>query len=293
MNNADPKSPAESHILDEIPIYLAGGLNATECERVESHIAGCPECGAAMVDAKAMDASLHTLFDKMAPDRGFEDRLIARFREKTTRRALHPMVRRAAIGVAASILLGSVGFYAQRNMGRLEHIRAASSLQQMGSAMALYSAVEGNGYAVVRDSRAQAITSAASPTTQPASINVGSGINLNGGIFTLDGRTITLKEANVSGGMVGKVAVPQRTPAFFDTTKSGAGTLSLSGQNTYSGGTTITNGTLTASGAVSGSGKEQRAAGNQQGQNIAYGDGHTKYASSGWAANYRPAPCAR
>ena len=108
MNNATSESPTESHILDEIPVYLTGGLASSERKAFEAHVAACPECAAAMFDAKTMDDSLQSLFDNVSPGRGFEDRMVAGFRQKTTRHTLHPMVRRAAIGVAATILFGSM-----------------------------------------------------------------------------------------------------------------------------------------------------------------------------------------
>jgi len=143
MNNATNELPTESHILDEIPAYLTGGLNPAERKNFESHVAGCPECAAAMFDAKAMDDSLQSLFKNVSPDRGFENRIVARFRQKT-HRPLHPMVRRAAIGVAATILLGSAGYFFQQNSQRLERLRSASNMKQIGLAMSMYGNAEKN-----------------------------------------------------------------------------------------------------------------------------------------------------
>jgi hypothetical protein len=179
MNNAINESPTESHILDEIPIYLTGGLNADERKSLESHVAGCPECAAAMFDAKAMDESLRSLFDNVSPGRGFEDRMVAGFRQKTTRHTLHPMVRRAAIGVAASILLSSAGYFFQRNMQQLERMRSASNMRQMGLATLMYSEAAGQGQAFQEMTRDQSVARARD-------------------YFNLDGRAITSHNANVT-----------------------------------------------------------------------------------------------
>jgi ACT domain-containing protein len=137
MNNTSP----HSHVVDDIPVYLTGGLSAADREAFESHVAGCESCSAALADARAMDDSLQQMFAMAKPGEGFEDRMIARFRQQTTRRTLHPFVRRAAIGVAAAILMGSAGVFYQHNSGRLQRVAAASNLKQLGSAMLMY----GNG----------------------------------------------------------------------------------------------------------------------------------------------------
>ncbi len=242
--NTTNTADTESHVLDDIPIYLADGLGDAERERVESHIANCPDCGAAMVDARAMDDSLHALFDPTAPDGDFEDRMIAGFREKTTHRTLHPMVRRAAIGVAASILLGSVGYYAQQNIGRLEHSSPTLAM-----------------------SPPEAVSAKLLPSSDS-----------NGG-FTLRGRSVTLKEAQLSAGISDTLAVPQRLGRAYSNASSNGkdATLSLSGQNSYRGATSVTAGTAYFDAA----GKRETPSPSHQGENVLYGDGHVELDRTG------------
>src|SRR4051794_33891807 len=57
-----------------------------------------------------MDNLLTSIFAGARPDAGLEDRLVAGFRGTRPALVIHPMVRKAAIGVAAAILLGGAGF---------------------------------------------------------------------------------------------------------------------------------------------------------------------------------------
>ena len=58
-----------------------------------------------------MDATVNQLFTSIRPTPGFEDRLIQRLKQIPIRRRLiHPMVRRIAVGVAAGLLVGSIGY---------------------------------------------------------------------------------------------------------------------------------------------------------------------------------------
>ena len=71
---------------------------------------------AALRDAKAADATLSDLFATVRPAAGFEQRMIESLRHgkpPRVRRMLHPMIRRVAVGLAASILLGAVGLVGQ------------------------------------------------------------------------------------------------------------------------------------------------------------------------------------
>jgi glycine cleavage system regulatory protein len=91
--------------------YLAGGLTDAERAAVAAHAAACPACAAAMEQAEAADRELDELFAAARPGDGLEDRVIGRLRAvRRPPMVLHPMVRRAAVGVAAAILLGGVGF---------------------------------------------------------------------------------------------------------------------------------------------------------------------------------------
>lgn len=92
--------------------YLAGGLTDAERAALSAHAASCPACAAALEQAEAADRELDELFAAARPDGGLEDRVIGRLRAVRSRppMTLHPMVRRAAVGVAATILLGGVGF---------------------------------------------------------------------------------------------------------------------------------------------------------------------------------------
>jgi prepilin-type processing-associated H-X9-DG protein len=130
----------DNHILEEIPMYLAGGLTIAERERFDAHVQSCPECSAALLDARTMDDTLATAFKNTAPADDFEDRLIARFRQKTTATTLHPMVRRAAIGVAAAILLGAVGLGVNQKIDKLDQGRFAfdSQRSERGAAVTEY-----------------------------------------------------------------------------------------------------------------------------------------------------------
>src|SRR4051812_15669244 len=61
-----------------------------------------------------IDNLLTTLFEGARPDGTLEDRLVAAFRATRPTLVIHPMVRKAAVGVAAAILLGGAGFTVTR-----------------------------------------------------------------------------------------------------------------------------------------------------------------------------------
>lgn len=100
--------------LEQIPAYLAGGLTAPERAALETHIAACPSCAAALHDAARADQFVKDLFSTAQPMAGFEDRVIQSLRQARSRRILHlhPAVLRTASGIAAALVLGSVGYVA-------------------------------------------------------------------------------------------------------------------------------------------------------------------------------------
>src|SRR5438874_132227 len=106
-----------SDFRGHLDAYLAGGLRGAEREAVEAHAAGCGACAALLADAAAQDASLRDLFVDARPPADLEDRLVERLRgARPQRPLLHPMVRRAATGVAAALMLGGFGYVANQAM---------------------------------------------------------------------------------------------------------------------------------------------------------------------------------
>jgi hypothetical protein len=115
---------------DDIGAFLAGGLSDADRRAFEDHAAHCPECAAALAAAAAQDADLQGLFAVARPGEALEERMVRRFRDETVRDGAgrnetlrerfrlglrlpaHPAIRRAAVGVAAALLLGGFGYAA-------------------------------------------------------------------------------------------------------------------------------------------------------------------------------------
>ena len=138
---------------EQIAAYLAGGLEGAELSRFETHAAECLKCADVLRQAEAADQSLRALFRDARPAPGLEDRIIARLDEtRPSLIFLHPMVRRAAAGVAAALVLGAMGYAGNEAMtnGRLprsdksRYVADASNLRQIGTALEIY-ANENNG----------------------------------------------------------------------------------------------------------------------------------------------------
>src|SRR4051794_859196 len=119
--------------------YLAGGLPGAEREVFERHAAACAACAALLADAAAQDASLRDLFADARPPADLEDRLVERLRGARQHwPVLHPMVRRAATGVAAAVLLAGFGYVANQAMeeGGLPTPWASETRKEVGFAQA-------------------------------------------------------------------------------------------------------------------------------------------------------------
>jgi uncharacterized membrane protein YgcG len=143
-------TPSSIHawFTEQIAAHLANGLTAEDRQRFETHAAECPACAAALADAAAADARFRQLFADVAPSADFEDRVIQRLRREPRHRfslprpnlRLHPAVRRAAVAVAATILIAGVGYVASSVMEnrQAQRTQVASNLRQIGHALQLY-----------------------------------------------------------------------------------------------------------------------------------------------------------
>jgi len=99
------------HPLEQIDAFIAGGLTDRERAEFEAHVAECPACAAALAEAKDMDAAVNQLFAFARPSAGFEDRIVRNLnRPKVKRRWVHPIVRKVAVGVAATLFVGGIGY---------------------------------------------------------------------------------------------------------------------------------------------------------------------------------------
>src|SRR5688500_18326559 len=87
-----------------------------------------------------IDNRMNDVFADARPGGGLEDRVIAGVRKvHLPRLNLHPMVRRAALGVAAAVMLGGVGFAVTQPALQSMRMRTASNLRQIGQSAQVYS----------------------------------------------------------------------------------------------------------------------------------------------------------
>jgi hypothetical protein len=96
-------------VIDNLAAYVAGGLDAEECERVDVHVASCEPCAAALQDARAFDHGMDSLFAPTRPAPALEDRIIQVFRVASKPRSQPHWSRKLAWGAAATVALGATG----------------------------------------------------------------------------------------------------------------------------------------------------------------------------------------
>ncbi len=98
---------------EHIAAYLAGGLDASECERLEAHLRECPACASALEANRRLDSGLASLFDVAHPRPDLEDRALQAFRRT---RDVQPVRlgggwrRRVAIAAGVAAVLTAGGF---------------------------------------------------------------------------------------------------------------------------------------------------------------------------------------
>jgi hypothetical protein len=97
-------------VLENLESYHAGGLDATERERLETHLAKCAGCSKALQEIRGMDDHLEGLFAAIRPEPGLEDRMIRSLRIGGSKSKLRlPVIGWIGLSAAAAVLLAVVG----------------------------------------------------------------------------------------------------------------------------------------------------------------------------------------
>lgn len=129
-------------VIELIPAYVTGGLRGAELAQFEAHLASCAACAAEVEKFRSADQSMEKLFAEIRPDAAFEDRMVDAVRQRSAWRI--PMaVRKAAMGVAAAVLLGGMGLAGNYIFGDADvRIRSASNLRAVSPSIE-FSALRG------------------------------------------------------------------------------------------------------------------------------------------------------
>ena len=97
-------------VQENAATYLADGLDPTEVERLEQHVASCPQCAEAVQQARSFDDDMRGLFADVQPAPALEDRVIQSLRVSARpRRKPSPLVRRLALSTSAVVMLAAFG----------------------------------------------------------------------------------------------------------------------------------------------------------------------------------------
>jgi hypothetical protein len=97
-------------VLEHIPSYHMGGLEAAERAQLEDHIGGCTDCAMALAEARVLDETVSALFSDARPRPGMEDRMIRQLRMTPVRPDFFGSTAvRLVLAAAAVLLLGMVG----------------------------------------------------------------------------------------------------------------------------------------------------------------------------------------
>lgn len=135
---------------------VCGGLVGTESTRFETHRQACPECARAYAELAELDRRTSAVLAGERPAAGLEDRIIQHLRASNPSQH-SPVLRiprtfgRLVTGLAATVLLGAIGYFGSAGMngGAIDRLlsfdlnprqspRAASNLRQLSNAAAQY-----------------------------------------------------------------------------------------------------------------------------------------------------------
>ena len=96
---------------ERMAAYLSGGLEGRELSLFEEHRDACAACAAELKRVEEADRMLVNIFANARPGAGFEDRIVSELRSiGRPMRIMHPAVLKVASGIAAAILVASVGY---------------------------------------------------------------------------------------------------------------------------------------------------------------------------------------
>jgi hypothetical protein len=112
-------------VQENIATYSAGGLDPEEVERLERHIAECIGCAQMVQETRSVDRTMAGLFGGVLPGPMLEERLIRALRTIPRHRRLN---LRVVLGVAATILLGIVGWQASLIIQGTHPLQSGSQL---------------------------------------------------------------------------------------------------------------------------------------------------------------------
>src|SRR5438094_3853112 len=134
-----PTMSDHNWVLENLESYSAGGLDAQERERLESHLPECSSCSQALQDIHASDQQLENLFAPVRPKPGFEDRMISSLRTASAKNGFRmPMIGWIGASAAAAVVVGVVGASMESVVlnGSLlpgsNRLSSANNLQQLG-----------------------------------------------------------------------------------------------------------------------------------------------------------------
>src|SRR5687767_9493524 len=102
-----------------LAIYVARGLEGAELSALEAHVASCDVCAAELRELTQLDQEMDMIFAGARPEANLEDRIVRglwtsgqslKFPVLPRSLRVHPAVWKVAMGVAATLVLGTVGY---------------------------------------------------------------------------------------------------------------------------------------------------------------------------------------
>jgi Flp pilus assembly protein CpaB len=139
-------------VLENLESYHAGGLDAAERERLESHLAKCAPCSKALQEIRGLDDRLEGLFSSIRPEPGLEDRMIRSLRTAGENFRL-PVIGWIGLSAAAAVLLAVVGALMQNAVLDDHSISLLDMLPGGAKVKILYAKEKVSAYTPIKSAR--------------------------------------------------------------------------------------------------------------------------------------------